>query len=75
MWGGFGRQEEEVGQLDFTEGAPGSANGDVAAAVELGASRMEEEEEPEYEVEVDEEELLEAAKGSKVGKERTWHQR
>eukprot|EP00878_Enallax_costatus_P008214 GHUV01008587.1.p1 GENE.GHUV01008587.1~~GHUV01008587.1.p1 ORF type:complete len:579 (+),score=230.88 GHUV01008587.1:233-1969(+) len=64
VWTGLGRKtEEDVGRIDYTEGAPAEANGSGMAAVELGASRMEEEE-PEYEEEFDDEEFKAGAKAN-----------
>lgn len=60
----MGRKTEEDVRIDYTEGAPAEANGNGIAAVELGASRMEEED-PEYEEEFDEEDFK--ASAAKVG--------
>jgi hypothetical protein len=39
VWGGFGRKEEPVGRLDFTEGqAPGAAANGNGTAEDLGSS-------------------------------------
>jgi hypothetical protein len=39
VWGGFGRKEEAVGRLDFTEGqAPGAAANSNSTAEDLGSS-------------------------------------
>eukprot|EP00879_Flechtneria_rotunda_P000279 GHRR01000367.1.p1 GENE.GHRR01000367.1~~GHRR01000367.1.p1 ORF type:complete len:663 (+),score=237.67 GHRR01000367.1:308-2296(+) len=57
VWTGFGRKDEDVGRIDYTEGAPGGQT-EAAAIDSLGASRMEEEEaDYDDEYEIDEEEL------------------
>jgi hypothetical protein len=43
-WGGIGARKEEVGRIDYSEGAPASAFASNAAAEALGASLMDEEE-------------------------------
>lgn len=49
VWGGFGRKEEAVGRLDFTEGqAPGAAANGNGTAEDLGSSLIDAPEE-EYE--------------------------
>lgn len=62
VWTGVGgKTKEVVGRIDYTEDAPAYANGNGVAAVELGASRMEEED-PEYDEDFDEEEFKGGAK-------------
>uniref|UniRef100_A0A383V6G1 SRP54-type proteins GTP-binding domain-containing protein n=1 Tax=Tetradesmus obliquus TaxID=3088 RepID=A0A383V6G1_TETOB len=60
VWGGFGRKEEAVGRLDFTEGqAPGAAANGNGTAEDLGSSLIDAPEE-EYEP-VDDEPVGQAA--------------